>query len=561
MIDPERPCDSKNRKKNRYTKEELMRIAASLSHPPSNLNKMTMDSLCAFLKRVPKTPHKPTPTSPPLNKCALEDRPCDSKSRKPNRYKKTELVRLWESSCQYLSSAQKKPKTIDDYCRAISQISVKSPALVVAKKKTPTPTPVKKARIKIARFISKKLKERKTLETTPFKNIQEKARLKIVRFIEKNWKKMEKTPIEREVPHYKRFDFSLLDVHLPRPKRIPKQVSNTLKKLIGKFEKNNLDVGYNPQTISASCYEGPRFYIEDQNLQEHARDPKALINRNLTIDNFELIEIWAENQAQYMESLSWEDKIIVFCYTYGGDRMVNSLLLNQDISSTKVIPPKTTDNNSPYARFLTCAIYPLALFLFLEAKSFKTAETFSNAHGPIPEYFRQRLISLWNEIQGGNKNTTFSQTYERIFHFYVDNRDVFPIEILMDYIIAFKNRLEHIIKNAPKTNVQFWLYRGISKKDYVVVGHHKRFVFQNVPFMSTSLNICKSSRFKDKGSNCCIQQILVPKGVACLFISMISSFPDEEEIVFSPGSYLYPLTDDFIATNIDVDTRKFLIAN
>ena len=373
---------------------------------------------------------------------------------------------------------------------------------------------------------------------------------------------MEKTPIQKNVPYSKRFDFSSFNVSLPYPRRTPKKVSIALKNLIKKFETNTLVQGYDPQMILASCYEGPKFYIEDRYLQEHAKDPQALINRNLTIDNFQEIGIWAERQEQYIQSLSWEDKIIVFCYTYGGDKMVNGLLLNQGISSKKVIPEKIINNpNSPYSLFLSCRIFPLALFFFKEALSCKNGNDFSNMHGPIPEFFRQYLISFWNDMIQTKKIRNFHKAYEPIYQFFVNHRDNFPTDILMDYITLFKNRLEHIIRNAPKTSIQFWLYRGIDKKDYVIIGNEKRFVFRNVPFMSSSLNICKSSRFKSKQSSCCIQQILVPKGVSCLFISMISSYPDEEEIVFAPGSYMSPLTEDFIATNIQVDTRKFVIAN
>ena len=56
MLNENRPCDSKNRKKDRYTRKDLENLVLMHHVPlsPVALKKMSMDELCKYLKEYPE---------------------------------------------------------------------------------------------------------------------------------------------------------------------------------------------------------------------------------------------------------------------------------------------------------------------------------------------------------------------------------------------------------------------------------------------------------------------------------------------------------------------------
>lgn len=530
MLDPDRPCDSKNRKKNRYTKEELLKLASELKNAPSDLKKLTIDALCELLRGQTKQPTKKTTVS--RSSCSLdESRPCDSKSRKPTRYKKEELVSIWNSSCSNLSN--EKPKTIDQYCNAIKKLKTIE---TVQQRKTP---PIQEHKIK----------------SQPVSQLAQVSRNKISRFLKKAvvLKKKHGLPYS----FHKMLDMKMFPAYIPIPHRPPKTVGKNLLTLLSKIERNKLRP--NDETtlhIDFHCNE-PKLRLKND-PDADTKDPMALFNRNLTVSDFKSNQHWIEKQTEYIQNLGWVQKLVLLGYTYGGDKMVNQKLLKFRIDPESIIPTATKDStDSPYSRYLHCCVFPLAVFLYLDVKKSKTPEDLVRSYQRFSKTFDTPLRKIWNKIH----SKSFTHSYGDILVFFQVHRSIIPSAILSDYIDRFEKELKDIIRNAPKTEVQFWVYRGIQGKAFVRVGSSKRYVFHNELFMSTSLSLCKSAFFKDRDTPCCIQQILVPKGCSCIFISLLSAFPTEKELLFAPGAYMYPLTDDFMASNTRVETRKFLIAN
>lgn len=169
----------------------------------------------------------------------------------------------------------------------------------------------------------------------------------------------------------------------------------------------------------------------------------------------------------------------------------------------------------------------------------------------------QIFTRLYTKVFGKN----FSRVYYDIFKFFVKSKRMINEKFLFPLIESFYHQLNTVIQNAPNTTFQFWVYRGIKGKDYVIVGDAKKYVFTNKLFMSTSFDLCQALQFKKEKDPCCLQQILVTKDLPCLLISCLSYFEYENEILFLPERHLYPLGNDFITTNVDVDTRKFVLTN
>jgi hypothetical protein len=69
MFDPSRPCGSKTRSNNRYSRDELNRLAKSLHI--KGYNTMHMDALCTAIrtKSPLTTPSAPTPSAPSAFAC------------------------------------------------------------------------------------------------------------------------------------------------------------------------------------------------------------------------------------------------------------------------------------------------------------------------------------------------------------------------------------------------------------------------------------------------------------------------------------------------------------
>lgn len=533
MLDPTRPCNSKNRKPNRYTKDELITMASKLPSPPKNLKKMTIDALCTLLHSAEKP--DAVVSKKKTSGCRLDlSRPCQSKSRKPTRYTKPELTNLWKTQCSSLSGA--KPTTIDSFCTEIRKIQSLEK---------------KKAGIKIARFLHKKRKSKPTFDAQPLDQLKDDARLKIAKFMKRVAMKKKASSALLNPSMF--LNLRYFNVSLPEVMRIPKKVSKNLLDKIRQIETDNIFYGNKIIEMKAGCDREEIPHPEDLS----ADNPNLLINRNLSIPDFRVkYEEWEASQREYIKSLSWVQKLLILGYTYGGDKMLNNLILKDRCDSWDIIPDDfDVSTHEPYCMYLSRVIYPLAIFLHLDVQSTPDPVSFVESYEWMGDYIKELLMGFYPQI----KNKTFHQNYEKIFKFFVEQRNRFPSVVLENYIRRFQTELENIIRKAPKTPFQFWVYRGISKKDYVVIGSEKRHVFQNNAFMSSSINICRTILFTDEA--CCVQQILVPKGVQCLLISLFSSFPDENEVLFAPKCWLYPLGKDYISLNGKMDTRKFLIAS
>ena len=135
MFDPSKPCGSKIRSKNRYTRQQLLALAKVL-HIKGH-STMDMDALCTAVREtsttfdpvppvvVMTTPSSPLlPATPSKSLCLLDPhRPCGKNiSKKKNPYTVSELKALWMNECKDLPEFKgRKPVTLADYCLLLKQ--------------------------------------------------------------------------------------------------------------------------------------------------------------------------------------------------------------------------------------------------------------------------------------------------------------------------------------------------------------------------------------------------------------------------------------------------------
>jgi hypothetical protein len=105
----------------------------------------------------------------------------------------------------------------------------------------------------------------------------------------------------------------------------------------------------------------------------------------------------------------------------------------------------------------------------------------------------------------------------------------------MKAIEMFTNDLNRIIKNSPPLRKKLVVFRGV-KTDYYLTGSKNKF-YKNQGFVSTSLSYRLSRNFA--GGKCCLKRIVLLPGTKCLFISGLSRFPNEIEILLPTNSIFY----------------------
>jgi len=152
------------------------------------------------------------------------------------------------------------------------------------------------------------------------------------------------------------------------------------------------------------------------------------------------------------------------------------------------------------------------------------------------KYNSKNKLILYQDVKGLKKNKDWIQKQVE----YIKNLKITDLELLIDYsfdqndFIGIKNlekqkRLKKIIDNSPPLEYDLIVYRGITN-DYL--SQQKKY-FVNERFVSTSYLLHEA--FKFMGDKCCIIQILLSKGTKCIFMPILSVYPEEGEILLPKG--------------------------
>lgn len=83
--------------------------------------------------------------------------------------------------------------------------------------------------------------------------------------------------------------------------------------------------------------------------------------------------------------------------------------------------------------------------------------------------------------------------------------------------------INYIFETIPPITFDIYVFKGIPE--------HKAFDLQIIPYVSTSLEQHVAKDFLE--NDCCLYEILIPKGTKCIPLFPYSQFPYEFEIVLS----------------------------
>lgn len=515
MFDTKRPCSSKSRQKNRYTRQELVNLLEKMKIPIPNKS-LTIDAMCALLQKKSGsvTPSIEKPSNVPI-KCQIEKIPPCFPGTKKRRYKKSELIEAWKKGGCETFWKKASPKTVKEYCEAFTSIMSHS-----------TPESIGFSIPSLWKTVFGKIVEKyKTIVSKP------------------GW------------IHDRFLYINVKSIVFPS-KTKPSVKMNMLRKI---------SKTYGPVTtmqviLRPLCTASYGFDAKEINLpHSFTRDRHFLFNRNMTNTVETHLEHWLGLQMDYIyKTLTWEQQLIVLTYTYGGDQMLNKYLLGTTDPLAIVPESDVKTPDSLYSRYRDLYVMPLVLFLYQDLQASPTWQSFVERvlHTKDTSLFKKSIVtSLKTFFRSRQKS--LEDVYITLFRFLVRSRGDLPIAVFQRWLDKYAHNLNTIILHAPRPSFSFYAYRGIKNNDYVHIGNVKKYVFVQKSFLSTSLNLCEALSFKNKTDSCCIHQIFIPKNTPCLFMGL--TYFSEAEVLFPYGSSLYPVTTEYVAKNVPVQVQDFTL--
>jgi hypothetical protein len=279
---------------------------------------------------------------------------------------------------------------------------------------------------------------------------------------------------------------------------------------------------------------------------------QASYNKNLRYFTQECFD-WLKMQNEYLLRLPWDDKLRIIGYTHGGDKILNSYILG------------SLDYTQIYSRFSDYRddrIFPLAFDFFMDSYNYKSSDEWM--YSMIPEKKRTyelgvRFYNVFDDLHP--KQITFNwQTYETIYRFVDAIRYKISEEAWERWIKSCIVGITQVINDAPSTpKSSFFVYRGVNDSSFLKFDSSN--VFTNDLFMSTSLKIDIAYGFKNPKSKCCVFEIKVNPNSKCLFISPMSYYPTEYEILFAPGQHLLKTKQAQVDSNDRMLITNFTLLN
>lgn len=151
----------------------------------------------------------------------------------------------------------------------------------------------------------------------------------------------------------------------------------------------------------------------------------------------------------------------------------------------------------------------------------------------------------WIQYFKHSTNTPLSTQYW-IYIYLLKNKQI-TFNAISNAAMEYKKDLSRIISNSPKTQSRMVVYRGVNS-DFYLRGQPSKNLFHAKAFLSTSLKATHATKYtepfqyhidKNITGKCCIKRIVIPKNSNVLFITGLSYFPHEMEILLNINSKFY----------------------
>ena len=254
-------------------------------------------------------------------------------------------------------------------------------------------------------------------------------------------------------------------------------------------EKSSLEQDYIKLSITNTNFRGGTTSIFNDNPYK-------------TITGFDINTVWINDCIQYLVKLPMNERLIVYSYTFQGDKIANIVL---------------RDGNDD-------EIYDCI-------ENIQNSERYESSFFPIFFQIRQ-LVSENNynikiELKRKILSPNLEKAYEKVKKLY--EKSQIPRQCLIDASRLYAKQLVDIINRAPPLPDDCTVYRGVRTLFYST---NARKTFKNKGLLSTSFNPSSVGQFTTRG--CCVKKLKIKKGTKALFMECITRLPGEYEILFPP---------------------------
>lgn len=282
-----------------------------------------------------------------------------------------------------------------------------------------------------------------------------------------------------------------------------------------------------------------KIYKEYNNFNKHSLSSTSVEN-NLDMD----VE-WLQRQRNYIINMSKYDLFTLRGYTHYGDVLVNSYL--RDVIEWDKVRTMNADFLSSFDYF---PVYFQLDSIITKMVSHK------NKLGLFALFDKSEQTIVKLNTRTTNKNIPKSSSLGRYIDLIatqytswkhsdryivlVSLWNLLHVSVYKKVIELFHEDLTRIITKSPPLTKDVVVFRGV-KNDFYLQGARNGF-YNNIGFVSTSLDIEKAQFFQKlgdehkRGSDCCIQRIILVKGTKALLMMPISQYGDEKEILLNHGS-------------------------
>jgi hypothetical protein len=217
----------------------------------------------------------------------------------------------------------------------------------------------------------------------------------------------------------------------------------------------------------------------------------------------EHIQSWLDLQKQYIVS-NPRIRYIVSAYTFRGDVMANGYLRKTLMEPYDILNQIRGDTTIPFAY----QIYDNYDFLVSKGLSMPPKET----------------LMMEDGITIHNKN--IKALYLANFDYFLRLHNLFPL------LKAFCRDLLHIIQKAPRSSGKIIVYRGVKDEGFIPA---RTLDYVNISFQSTTLDPDIALKFTktyfSTPMNFCVYEMELSMDSPCLYITPVSQFPHEHEIL------------------------------
>ena len=245
---------------------------------------------------------------------------------------------------------------------------------------------------------------------------------------------------------------------------------------------------------------------------------------------------WFKEMNDYIKSLPKEDLFTVLGYTFHGDEWANNHMRGR-FKQTQFYSGLKSISSTWLSAYMPVFFQAKSI---LHKKNFSASiYTFKNdpvilqaSHPCDPRLTsKQFTVSEMLELLNKEQDLPNSSIYMALASMGYNLKPIF----WMEAIELFAKDLNRIIMGSPPLKTKLVVFRGV-KNDYYLKGSNNNY-YKNKGFVSTSLSYSLAKAFS--GGVCCLKRIVLLPGSRALFISGLSRFPTEIELLLPVDTIFY----------------------